>query len=86
MTQSALYQYILDVVLLIIAGLAEYFHLAPANSFYTIFTIVVGHVVGTSLTIGIGGALAANTAATKENTAVQAATPLQAITGTPTNG
>lgn len=65
----------LYLVLLIVTGVAEYFHIVPPNTFYTILLLIVGHGAATSLFPGILNTQVSNTQATQENTqAVQANT------------
>jgi hypothetical protein len=69
-TQNQFYQYLLDLILLIVAGLGQYLHLVPVGTdiFYPLLFVVIGHVVGTVPTISPSSALQANTLATQANT------------------
>jgi hypothetical protein len=69
-TQNVFYQYLLDLGLLIVAGLAQYLHLVPTGTdvFYPLFLLVVGHIIGTVSTASSGVVIQANTAATIANT------------------
>jgi hypothetical protein len=74
-SSSQLTQYIVDVVIIVIAGAGEYLHIVPNGTFASLLLIVIGHLFGALPTSITTNALNANTAATQENTAVVATTP-----------
>lgn len=83
------------LAVLVIAGIAEYLKIAPANTFYTVFLIVIGLVAPSPLfghaQTNTVAALQQNTAATNLNTQVmsqpaQSTLVQPASTRTPVNG
>jgi hypothetical protein len=69
-------QYAAYLVLLIIAGALEYFHLLPAGTVGGLFLLIVGHFFGNTPTVQ---ALTQNTIATKENTAAAAVQTVEPV-------
>jgi hypothetical protein len=67
-TPSQFTQYIIDIAVILIAGVGEYLHLIPAGTFSSLLLIVIGHLFGAIPTTVTAVALNANTQATIANT------------------
>jgi hypothetical protein len=78
-SSSQLTQYIVDCVIIVIAGAGEYLHIVPAGTFASLLLIVIGHLFGALPTSITTNALNANTAATQANTNVVANSPIKPL-------
>jgi hypothetical protein len=78
-TQNQLYQYLVDLAVVLLVGLAQYLNLVPAGTLYPILLLVVGRIVGTLTTVASANATQANTVATQANTQAMAPLPTSII-------
>lgn len=76
MNLSPFTQYIVDAVVIVLAGVGEYLHLIPAGTFSSLMLLVIGHLFGAVPTTVTASALQANTQATIQNTQASSSIPI----------